>query len=253
MSPPVIVRARGLGLAYPGGAEALAGVDLEVRRGELLTIVGPSGCGKSTLLRAIAGLQRPTAGALEAPPPGGAAPVAFVFQDPTLLPWRRIVDNVALPLELAGQPAAPRRAAALAALEKVGLADAAALYPDALSGGMKMRASLARAIVTAPALLLLDEPFGALDELSRRALGEVLIDLWRAADFTAILVTHSLLEAATVGSRVVVMGRRPGTILDDVAVDLERPRGLDRGHGAALLEVVGRLEGSLAAGAGEVR
>ncbi|MCA9634924.1 MAG: ABC transporter ATP-binding protein [Myxococcales bacterium] len=243
-----LVLARDLHLRYPSGVVALAGVDLEVTRGELVALVGPSGCGKSTLLRAIAGLVPFTGGTLEI---AGKSPLdarrerqgdAFVFQDPSLLPWRRVADNVGLPLELLGRPPAERAPAVAQALAQVGLADAARAYPDELSGGMKMRASLARALVTRPELLLLDEPFGALDELGRRRLNDTLVALWERDRWTGLMITHSLLEAVTLATRVIVMGESPGRIVASLAIDLPRPRPLDGPEGPAILAHVAALE-----------
>ncbi|PCC74580.1 NitT/TauT family transport system ATP-binding protein [Nannocystis exedens] len=228
-APAPHLEARGLGVRFPGGVQALSGLDLVVRRGELLALIGPSGCGKSTLLRVAAGLAPPSEGGLtvagEAPARARARrAVAFVFQDPTLLPWRSLHQNVRLPLELARVPLAEQNAAADAALALVGLSEFAAAAPAALSGGMKMRASLARALVTRPELLLLDEPFGALDELTRERLNDELLRLWERDRFTALAVTHSVAEAVLLGDRVVVLSGRPGRVVADIAVALPRPR-----------------------------
>ena len=227
-----LVAARGLGLRHPGGVLALDGVDLEIHNGEFVALIGPSGCGKSSLLRAIAGLVRPSSGALQV---AGLAPEAarkqwgrqaFVFQDPTLLPWRTVRDNVALPLELGTSTSTdPERSAAVArALDLVGLAEFADTHPAELSGGMRMRASLARALVTRPALLLLDEPFGALDELTREHLDGELLRLWQRDGFAALAVTHSLAEAVWLADRVLVMSPRPGRIVHTLPISLPRPR-----------------------------
>lgn len=228
-APQPHLHVSGLDVRFPGGVQALAGLDLSVRRGELIAIIGPSGCGKSTLLRVLAGLAPASAGRVLV---AGAAPerararraVAFVFQDPTLLPWRSLHANVRLPLELARAPVAEQHRAADAVLALVGLAEFAATAPAALSGGMKMRASLARALVTRPELLLLDEPFGALDELTRERLNDELLRLWERDRFTALAVTHSVTEAVLLGDRVVVLSARPGRIVADLPIDLPRPR-----------------------------
>lgn len=205
-----------------GGAavEALAGIDLVVAPGEFLALLGPSGCGKSTLLRIIAGLDRQDAGQvlLDGRPPDlrpGAerTPIAYVFQDAHLLPWRDVLDNAALPLELLGRPRAECRVAARAAIEQVGLCDAAARTPAELSGGMRMRVSLARALVTRPRLLLLDEPFAALDEITRQGLDDQLRALWAATGVTVLFVTHSTAEAAFLADRAVVLTRRPARVV----------------------------------------
>lgn len=231
--------ARGVDARY-GALPALTGLDLAVRRGEFVTVVGPSGCGKSTLLRLVAGLARPSGGALRVDSPRRA--LAFVFQDPTLLPWRTVRANVALPLELAGRPADEQRAAADAALALVGLADFAGAHPAELSGGMRMRASLARALVARPELLLLDEPFGALDEMTRERLDEELMRLWEQERWTVLAVTHSVQEAVLLSDRVVVLSPRPGRVVAELTIDLPRPRR------AELL-----ADPSFAALAGEVR
>ena len=230
--PASLVTARGFALHHHAGVLALDGVDLDISRGEFVALVGPSGCGKSTLLRAIAGLVRGCAGQLLV---AGLAPdiarkqwgrQAFVFQDPTLLPWRSVRANVALPLEL-GTPttdAAATRTAIDRALALVGLTDFADTHPAELSGGMRMRASLARALVTRPELLLLDEPFGALDERTREHLDDELLRLWQRDGFAALAVTHSLAEALWLADRVLVMSPRPGRIVHTLQVTLPRPR-----------------------------
>ena len=215
------VELRGVDVRY-GALPALAGVDLAVRRGEFVTLVGPSGCGKSTLLRLVAGLAERTGGALRVDSPRRA--LAFVFQDPTLLPWRTVHANVRLPLEIAGRPDDEQRAAADAALALVGLAEFAAAHPAELSGGMRMRASLARALVARPELLLLDEPFGALDELTRERLDDELMRLWEKERWTVLAVTHSVHEAVLLSDRVVVLSPRPGRVVAELAIDLPRPR-----------------------------
>jgi len=208
--------------AAGGAVEAVAGVDLTVAPGEFLALLGPSGCGKSTLLRIVAGLDRQDEGEvlLDGRPPDlrpGAArtKVAYVFQDAHLLPWRDVLGNAALPLELLGRPAAECRAAARAAIEQVGLGDAAGRTPAELSGGMRMRVSLARALVTRPRLLLLDEPFAALDEITRQGLDDQLRALWAATGMTVLFVTHSIAEAAFLAGRAVVLSRRPARVVLD--------------------------------------
>jgi NitT/TauT family transport system ATP-binding protein len=215
------VSVRGAYRVFAGGVTALAGVDLEVAPGAFVALLGPSGCGKSTLLRLIAGLDRPDAGSVTV---DRAADVAFVFQDAHLLPWRTVLANVALPLELRGVPAAERAPAARAAIAAVGLADAEGRRPAELSGGMRMRVSLARALVTQPRLLLLDEPFAALDELTRQRLDDQLRALWLARGMTVIFVTHSITEAAYLAERAVVFSPRPARIVADRLLDLPRER-----------------------------
>jgi NitT/TauT family transport system ATP-binding protein len=226
-SAPLIVL-RDVGKTFANGTRALAGLDLEVRPGEFLALLGPSGCGKSTVLRIIAGLSQPTEGAVEWPP--AAAPAAsgsrigFVFQEPTLMPWATVFDNVLLPLKLNGVAADRARAAVDAALDRVGLTTFGRDYPRELSGGMRMRVSIARALVTEPQLLLMDEPFAALDEITRFKLNDDLLQMWRALRTTIIFVTHSVFESVYLSSRVAVMAPRPGRVFSEVAVDAPYPR-----------------------------
>jgi NitT/TauT family transport system ATP-binding protein len=219
-APGSSVHLRGVRQVFPGGVIAVESTDLEVPPGEFVSILGPSGCGKSTLLRIIAGLDRPTDGTVEV----GRAGIAYVFQDAHLLPWRTVLHNAALPLELAGVERARRQDVARDALEKVGLGDALQRYPAQLSGGMRMRVSLARAMVTDPTLLLLDEPFAALDEITRQRLDEQLLELWQARGMTVIFVTHSTSEAVFLSQRAVVLSKRPGRIVEDRAIELPRER-----------------------------
>ena len=210
-----------------GTIEALGGLDLEIEAGSFTVIIGPNGCGKSTLLRVIAGLKVPDDGRVMvggATPVGGDGRVGLGFQQPRLLPWRSVLDNVALPMELAGVPADDRRARAVAVLEQVGLASAAPLRPRELSGGMAQRAALARALLVDPPVLLLDEPFSALDALTRETFDAELQRLWLERSRTVVLVTHSVAEAVALGDRVVVMSPRPGRVARVVEVDLPRPR-----------------------------
>lgn len=203
--------------------EALDGTDLSVEEGSFVALIGPSGCGKSTLLRIVAGLDAPDEGTVEVPAKKRDE-IAYVFQDAHLLPWRSVADNVALPLELRGMPPSERETAVRAALEQVELTDAARRYPAELSGGMRMRASIARALVTKPRLLLMDEPFAALDELTRHRLDERLLALWREHRFTVLFVTHAIFEATFLAERAVVLSRRPGRILLDTKVELPAER-----------------------------
>jgi NitT/TauT family transport system ATP-binding protein len=207
---------------FDNGTQALDGISVRIAPGEFVALLGPSGCGKSTLLRILAGLDRLSAGVLAwdagRPPPAGG--IGFVFQDATLLPWATAAENAGLPLRLRGLPRgeiAPRVAAALA---DVGLADFAATRPRGLSGGMKMRVSIARALVSAPALLLMDEPFAALDEFTRHRLQDDLRRVWRARRSTIVFVTHSIYEAAYLADRILVMSPHPGRIVADIASPL---------------------------------
>ena len=207
-------------------------LNLQIDAGEFLAILGPSGCGKSTLLRMIANLAEPDTGRIDADP--AAHRTAFVFQDAHLLPWRTVLDNVVLPLELARKNKAESHASAQAILEQVGLGDSASRYPNELSGGMRMRVSLARALVTEPSLLLLDEPFAALDEITRFHLEVRLRDLWQRLGMTVIFVTHSISEAAFLANRALVMTRRGGQIKLDRRIDLPSVRDNSLRSGAAL-------------------
>jgi len=228
-----LVALRGIGKAFPNDVRALAGLDLEVRPGEFLALLGPSGCGKSTALRIIAGLSEPTQGAVEWPraatpaksPTKSKGRIGFVFQEPTLMPWASVSDNVALPLKLHGAPANDTTARVKAVLDRVGLGAFAHAYPRELSGGMRMRVSIARALVTEPQLLLMDEPFAALDEITRFKLNDDLLQMWEALRTTIIFVTHSVFESVYLPSRVVVMAARPGRVSSEVAVDAPYPRG----------------------------
>jgi NitT/TauT family transport system ATP-binding protein len=212
---------------FAGGVTAVDDFSLDVPAGEFIALLGPSGCGKSTLLRLLAGLDRPTAGAVShdaMPSRGARGRLAYVFQDAHLLPWATALDNAALPLKLAGVPRRERRRQAEAMLVRVGLGTAAARYPAQLSGGMKMRVSLARALVTDPALLLLDEPFAALDEITRQQLDDLLISLWQPRRPTVVFVTHSIQEATYLARRVVVLAGPPARIVADRPIQLPWPR-----------------------------
>ena len=202
----------------------LKDIDLELAAGSFVALLGPSGCGKSTLLRFISGLDTPSQGSISV---AAGARLAFVFQDAQLLPWRSVLDNVALPLELSGVSRAEARQRARAPLADVELSDVLERYPDQLSGGMRMRVSIARALVTEPSILLLDEPFAALDELTRQRLDERLRALWLARRMTVVFVTHALAEAAYLADRALVMSRRPGSIVLDHALLLPEERRLD--------------------------
>jgi NitT/TauT family transport system ATP-binding protein len=197
---------------------------LDIAAGEFLAILGPSGCGKSTLLRLIAGLTPPDSGTLDITPADASFQTAFVFQDAHLLPWRTVLENAALPLELMGAGRAERLACASVTLAEVGLTEAESRYPAQLSGGMRMRVSMARALITRPRLLLLDEPFAALDEITRFRLDVRLRDLWLERGMTVIFVTHSITEAAFLADRAVVLTRRGGGIKLDRRLALPRVR-----------------------------
>jgi NitT/TauT family transport system ATP-binding protein len=226
MNDPIVI-ASGVGKKFSGGVEALKDVDLTIERGQFAAIVGPSGCGKSTFLRLVAGLDEHTAGQLsvDGEPPLQArrrrGDLAYVFQEATLLPWRSVRRNVALPLELRQQSDSARIDEVLAT---VGLSEFADALPSQLSGGMRMRVSIARALVTQPGLLLLDEPFGALDEITRQRLNEELLRLWERDQWTGLFITHNVYEAAFLADRVFVMSARPGRIVADIPIPFEHPR-----------------------------
>jgi len=224
------VQLRGVRKRFASGLEALGGVDLAVASGEFLSLLGPSGCGKSTLLRIVAGLTEPTDGSCTLNLAGeqrGALPagrIGFVFQDPTLMPWSTVAGNVELPFRISGRIRSAERDRVAAALRAVGLAGFERSYPHQLSGGMRMRVSIARALVTGPDLLLLDEPFAALDEITRMALNDDLLRLWESRRTTVVFVTHSVFESVYLSTRIAVMTARPGRIAADLRVDLPQPR-----------------------------
>jgi NitT/TauT family transport system ATP-binding protein len=215
-----VVSLRGVGKVFASGVTALDGLDLDLREGEFLSLLGPSGCGKSTALRIVADLSEPTRGTVTwSGRRGGANEIGFVFQEPTLMPWATVFANVYLPLKLSGisrDEAAPRIAETL---QRVGLGEFAEAYPRQLSGGMRMRVSIARALVTAPRVLLMDEPFAALDEITRFKLNDDLIALWRELRMTVVFVTHSVFESVYLSQRVVVMSARPGRVFAELAID----------------------------------
>ena len=216
---------------YPNGTQALLPVNLTVSEGEFITLLGPSGCGKSTLLKMIAGLLQATDGKLllwrkpvDQVESSGHR-LSFVFQEATLMPWARVMGNVRLPLDLAGVPREQANPRVRSALQGVGLDKFEQALPRELSGGMQMRVSIARGLVTEPQLLLMDEPFGALDEITRNRLDADLLALWAQKRLTVIFVTHSIYEAVYLSQRVVVMAARPGRIVDEVLIDEPYPRG----------------------------
>jgi NitT/TauT family transport system ATP-binding protein len=233
-----VVDVVGVSLVYPGDGPAqrpvtaLADIDLTVREGEFVALIGPSGCGKSTLLRLVADLLAPTSGSLKV---AGRTPaetrlarqIGFVFQDPALLEWRRILDNVVLPLELRGVPRAEREDKARALLDLVGLAGFEQSWPRQLSGGMRQRAAIARALSTEPRVLLMDEPFGALDQMTRDRLNMEVARIHEVTGVTVLLVTHSIRESVLLSDRIVVMTPRPGRVSTVIDVPLPRPRSLE--------------------------
>lgn len=213
-----------------GDVHALSSIDLEIREGEFVAIVGPSGCGKTTLLKILAGLEEHTAGeaSLDGHPiQAGNGDVGMVFQKATLLPWQDILANVLLPLSLRHRPTADDRAKALGLLRMSGLEEFARKRPHELSGGMQQRAAICRALVHDPSLLLMDEPFGALDAMTRDTLNVEVNRIWRETGTTAVLITHSISEAVFLAERVIVMSPRPGRIVDEITVPFGRERSLD--------------------------
>ena len=223
---PPLLTLRGVGKTFSNGVTALSDVDLTLREGDFLSLLGPSGCGKSTALRLIAGLAMPTVGAIDWRGKGfaGRSEIGFVFQEPTLLPWASVYDNIWLPLRLRGLSRAEAEPAIRDMLERVRLTGFESAVPRELSGGMKMRVSIARGLVTKPRLLLMDEPFAALDEITRFRLNNDLLDLWQEQNFTVVFVTHSVFESVFLSNRIVVMAARPGRVFQEFEVDAGYPR-----------------------------
>jgi len=232
---------------------ALSGVDLAVGRGEFVSVIGASGAGKTTLLRAIGGLLRPTSGAILV---DGVLPaeaqrrktIGFVFQEPALLPWRTVIENIRLPIEMNSRGSEARHAEPERLLTAVGLADFRDYHPHQLSGGMKQRVALARALAFDPSVLLMDEPLGALDEMTRTVMRYELLRLWEQSRKTVIFVTHSIPEAVLLSDRVVVMSSQPGRVVDDVAIALPRPRHADVERSQRFFAYADRIMDSLAKG-----
>jgi NitT/TauT family transport system ATP-binding protein len=218
----------GVSKAFPNGTLALANLNFDVRAGEFLSLLGPSGCGKSTALRIIAGLSPPSQGSVDWPAHGVAADranrIGFVFQEPTLMPWASVFDNAALPLVLKGVSAETIAKRVSGALDRVGLAKFAHVFPRELSGGMRMRVSIARALVTEPQLLLMDEPFAALDEITRFKLNNDLLQVWQGTGTTVVFVTHSVFESVYLSSRILVMTARPGRTSAELTIEAPYPR-----------------------------
>ena len=236
-----------------GPVHALSGIDLTIGKGEFVSLIGPSGCGKTTLLRVIADLEQPTAGAIQV---NGVSPhrarqsraYGYVFQAPALYPWRTIARNVALPLEIMGLSRAERTERVARNLDLVNLAGFERKFPWQLSGGMQQRASIARALAVEPDLLLMDEPFGALDEIVRDHLNEQLLHLWAKTDKTVVFVTHSIPEAVFLSTRIVVMSPRPGRVYDVIECDLPAERTLDTRETPEFLAIAHRVREGLRAG-----
>jgi NitT/TauT family transport system ATP-binding protein len=250
------VRAQGLSVVFDADGQrtvALQDVTLDIARGAFVSLIGPSGCGKTTLLRAIADLERPTAGSLKV---NGTTPerarldraYGYVFQAPALYPWRSVERNVMLPLEIMGLPKEERRARSARYLDLVGLGEFRRRFPWQLSGGMQQRVSIARALSFEPSLLLMDEPFGALDEITRDGLNLHLYNLWRSTRMTVVFVTHSIPEAVFLSSRIVVMSPRPGKVVEVIDVDLPEARDLDLRETPGFLAVAHRVRAALRTG-----
>lgn len=224
-SPLTQLRLRNIGKSFASGTVALEDVNLLIREGDFLSLLGPSGCGKSTALRIIAGLSSPTSGELDWPAGEPArGEIGFVFQEPTLLPWASVFENVWLPLRLRGVSRQDAAREIADTLELVHLTGFEKAVPRELSGGMKMRVSIARALVTRPRVLLMDEPFAALDEITRFKLNADILDLWRERGFTVVFVTHSVFESVFLSNRIAVMAARPGRIFREMAIDAPYPR-----------------------------
>ncbi|MBZ9890285.1 ABC transporter ATP-binding protein [Mesorhizobium sp. BR1-1-3] len=223
---PTLLALKGVGKVFSNGVTALSDVDLTIREGDFVSLLGPSGCGKSTALRLIAGLSTPTSGVLDWRGGGSLdrSNIGFVFQEPTLLPWANVFDNVWLPLRLKGISRAKATPAITEMLARVHLTGFEDAVPRELSGGMKMRVSIARAMVTKPRVLLMDEPFAALDEITRFKLNNDLLELWQDERFTVVFVTHSVFESVFLSNRVVVMAARPGRVFDELAIEASYPR-----------------------------
>src|SRR5690349_2871500 len=240
----------GVTKAFPNGTVAVADLAFEVRRGEFLSLLGPSGCGKSTALRIIAGLSAPSQGGVEwltgAKSSDETDRIGFVFQDPTLMPWASVFDNVALPLVLKGAARETIAARVTPALDRVGLGKFTRAFPRELSGGMRMRVSIARALVTEPQLLLMDEPFAALDEITRFKLNNDLLQVWQATGTTVVFVTHSVFESVYLSSRILVMSARPGRIFTELAIDAPYPRDNNFGTSAEYAAFCRRPSAALA-------
>jgi NitT/TauT family transport system ATP-binding protein len=245
-TPPPLIVLHHVHKRFDGGLEALRDVSLEVRAGEFVALLGPSGCGKSTVLRLAAGLEAASAGRVSAPAlDGNGSATAFVFQEPTLMPWASVFDNVWLPLRLAHRGRAECAPLVRQVLATVGLTDFERAYPAQLSGGMKMRASIARALVTQPRVLLMDEPFAALDDITRQKLNGDLLRWWAEQNLATLFVTHSVAEAVFLSQRVLVMSARPGRIVAEVAIDEPYPRTAAFRSSAAFVDACRRLGDAL--------
>jgi NitT/TauT family transport system ATP-binding protein len=232
---------RNISMTFPDGTQTIDNVNLSIDRGEFVTIVGPSGCGKSTLLRIISGLQQPTSGSCAV----DRTSLGYVFQDSVLLPWRNVQKNVELNAELQGVSKAQRQEAARKAINLVNLNDHVTKYPHQLSGGMKMRCSLARSLVSQPHVFLFDEPFGALDEMTREHLNDELLNIFSHENFAGLFITHSIQEAVFLSTRVIVMSSQPGRFISEHTIDFPFPRQPDIRYSAEFAELCGRISHDL--------
>lgn len=228
--------------SFPQSGEVFGPVTTRFKENDFISILGPTGCGKSTFLRLLADLEVPTAGKIQTNATASKTSASFVFQEPTLLPWRTVLENVCLPLELKNNSPAKARTQAESALQKVNLLEARDLLPAQLSGGMKMRTSLARAMVTEPLFLFLDEPFSALDEHTRHQMQQNLRDLWHHSKTTVIFVTHSISEAVFLSNRCVVLSSKPGKIITDVAISLPDKRTPELRYEPSFIEQVKKIQ-----------
>ena len=244
-----LVTLSSVGMRFDNGLQALSGLDLTLHDGEFLALLGPSGCGKSTALRLIAGLSDPSAGHVERAPE--ATPMGFVFQDPTLMPWRRAARNVALPLQVAGVSSSDAASRAKAALARVGLSGFERAFPRELSGGMRMRVSIARALVTNPRLLLMDEPFAALDEIGRLALNADLRALHEMDRLATVFVTHSVAESVFLADRILIFSPRPGRVMSEIRVEAPAQRNTAWRESVEFLAICQRASQALRVAMGE--
>jgi NitT/TauT family transport system ATP-binding protein len=242
-TPSPIVELADVDKRYGDGPTILDKVSFSAHRGDFITLIGPSGCGKSTVLKLIAGLSPVSSGRIvvDGAAAGSVGKLAFVFQEPTLLPWLSVRRNVELPLRLNGTARAPRSETARRSLELVGLSDRTGYYPRQLSGGQKMRVSIARALSVSPQILLLDEPFGALDEMTRDHLNEELLGIRQQLAWTAFFVTHSVPEAVFLSNRILVMSANPGRIHEEIGVDLPYPRTVETRESAPYQKLVAEV------------
>jgi len=232
---------RNISMTFPDGTQAIDDVDLTIERGEFVTIVGPSGCGKSTLLRIVSGLQLPTSGSCEI----DRQSLGYVFQDPVLLPWRNVQKNVELNAELQNVPTDQRREAAQKAIKLVNLSGQELKYPHQLSGGMKMRCSLARSLVSQPKVFLFDEPFGALDEMTRARLNDELLNIFLQEKFAGLFITHSIHEAVFLSTRVIVMSSQPGRFVSEYKISFPFPRASEIRYSPEFAQLCGQISHDL--------